>query len=87
VKGTFFHSLNSSRAVTVTDVPVERKYRMRAEEIEGVGGTEAKKVRDYSTFRSFTDYASPTTRSIPDRSILSPSYSRIEGGTSRFIAT
>lgn len=53
MKGTVFHSLNSSRAVTVTDVPVERKYRMRAEEIEGVGGTEAKKVRDYSTFPKF----------------------------------
>lgn len=53
MKGTVFHSLNSSRAVTVTDVPDEQMYRMRAEEIEGVGGTEAKKVRDYSTFPKF----------------------------------
>ena len=37
-------------------------------------------------FRSFTDYASPTTRSIPDRSPFISSYSRIESGTFGFIA-
>jgi hypothetical protein len=46
-------SERSSRAASrrVAELTASLAYRVRAEEIEGVGGQEAKKVREYSESR------------------------------------